>query len=223
MIFEIITLFPQRYEQYTETGLPARAVKKGLFELRTVNLRGFADPGRKDRIDDLPYGGGPGMVVQVGPVDRALQSLKKPPFRRILMSPAGKRLDQKMVRRFSKMDGLTIVCGYYEGVDQRVADHLIDEEVSLGDFIIGSGDLAALVLIEAVTRLIPGYMGSDESHLVESHEDGRLEYPQYTRPAVYGEWKVPDVLLSGNHAEIDKWRDSQSQSRTTGRLQTNRE
>lgn len=223
MIFQILTLFPVRYDQYIETGLPARAAKKGLFELRPVNLRDFADPGRKDRIDDLPYGGGPGMLVQVGPVDRALNSLEKTGYRRILMSPAGNRLNQKTVRRLSRESGLTIVCGYYEGVDHRVSEHLIDEEISVGDFILGSGDLAALTLIESITRLIPGYMGSSESHLIESHEQNTLEYPQYTRPEIYNNWSVPSVLLSGNHKNIEEWRQQQSLIRTEKRLQLERE
>ncbi len=218
MIFQIITLFPERYTAYVETGLPARAHTGGLFKLCPVNLREYAEPGRRGRVDDTPYGGGPGMVIQVGPVDRALASLEHR-FPVVLLTPRGERLTQDRVRFFAEYGqdlnaeeprGLTIVCGYYEGVDERVAGHLVDYQISIGDFVLGSGDLAALCLIEAVTRLLPGYMGSEESGVVESNEDGLLEYPQYTRPAEYRGWTVPDVLLEGHHQKIDDWRREQS-------------
>lgn len=216
MIFQVLTIFPERYSNYLETGLPARAIKKGLFEIHTVQLRDFADSNRPGRIDDTPYGGGPGMVVQVGPVDRALSSL---PFRfpRVLFTPRGRKLNQKMVRSFLELPGLTLVPGFYEGVDERVAENLVDYQISIGDFVLNTGDLAALSLIEAITRLIPGYMGSPESHLEESNEDGMLEYPQYTRPFEYRGWKVPEILVSGDHGKIAQWRRLKSQEITEHR------
>lgn len=218
MRFQVITLFPERYERYVESGLPAKAHARGLFEICTRQLRDFADPGRKGRVDDTPYGGGPGMVLQIGPVDRALQSLEAD-FPVVLLTPRGKLLDQKMVRRFAKLPGLTLLCGFYEGIDERVAEHLVQEQVSIGNFVLGSGDLAALCLIEAVTRLLPGYMGSPESANEESYEGehGDLEYPQYTRPAEYRGWRAPEILLQGNHKKIAEWRAEQSRRITTQR------
>lgn len=150
------------------------------------------------------------MVLEIGPIERALESLaEKLPV--VLFTPRGERLEQGRIREFSRLPGLTLISGYYEGVDERVAEHLVDHEVSLGDFVLGSGDLPALCLIEATTRLLPGYMGCAESLEVESNEgDGGLEYPQYTRPASYRGWQVPDVLLSGNHGEVERWRRARS-------------
>ena len=210
MLFQVITLFPDRFEHYLESGLPSKAAGKGLFRLRVVNLRDFAAPGRGGRVDDSPYGGGPGMVLEIGPIERALESLPEQ-LPVVLFTPRGERLQQARAREFSRMAGLSLVSGYYEGVDERVAEHLVDYQISLGDFVLGSGDLPALCLIEAVTRLLPGYMGSAESLEVESNEgDGSLEYPQYTRPARHREWSVPDVLLSGNHGEVERWRRARS-------------
>jgi len=212
LIFQVITLFPERYEAYLISGLPAKAAKKGLFQIEPVNLRDFADPRRAGRVDDTPYGGGPGMLLEIGPVDRALKSLKqKAPT--VLFTPRGRTLNQRMVERYAALPALTLICGYYEGVDERVAQHLASEIVSVGDFVLGSGDLAALCLIEAVTRLLPGYMGSDESSVEESGSgpEGLLEYPQYTRPRDYDGWIVPEVLLSGDHAKIKEWRRHQQE------------
>lgn len=149
------------------------------------------------------------MILQVGPVDRALASLPRS-YPVVLFTPRGHLLDQGMVRMFSGMPGLTLLSGYYEGVDERVADHFVDYQISLGDYILNSGDLAALCFIEAITRLLPGYMGSAESSVVESNEGGLIEYPQYTRPADYRGWRVPDVLISGDHGKVEKWRRQKS-------------
>lgn len=210
MKFQVITLFPDRYHEYLGHGLPSRAHSRGLFEVETINLREFADPGRPGRIDDAPYGGGPGMVVQVGPVDRALKSLKQE-LPVVLFTPRGKKLNQRMVRDFfQKNTGFTLLPGYYEGVDERVAQHLADHQISIGDFVLNSGDLPALCFIEALTRLIPGYMGSSESAVEESNEGDLLEYPHYSRPATYNGWEVPEVLLSGDHGKIADWRFKES-------------
>jgi len=213
MLFQIVTLFPERYSAYVESGLPARAYKKALYNIETRNLRDFADPGRKGRVDDTPYGGGPGMVLQVGPVERAVSSFpEKLPV--VLFTPRGELLNQEGVRAFSAMSGFTLVSGYYEGVDERVAENIATYQVSIGSFVLGSGDLPALCFIEALTRLLPGYMGSPESETVESNEKGLLEYPQYTRPPEYGGWKVPEILLSGDHGKIEAWRTQKSREIT---------
>lgn len=220
MNFQVVTLFPERYSAYIETGLPARALKKGLYKLHLAQLRDFADPDRNGRVDDEPYGGGPGMVVQIGPVERAIESLpEKLPV--VLFTPRGELLNQEMIRKFSCMRGFTLVSGYYEGVDERVAENLVDYQVSLGNFVLNSGDLPALCFIDALSRLIPGYMGSPESLLEESNEDGLLEYPQYTRPARYKDWSVPEVLLSGNHKKIADWRKEMSIATTEMRMNEN--
>lgn len=216
MIFQILTIFPERYSNYIESGLPARAIKKGLFEIHTAQLREYADSNRPGRIDDTPYGGGPGMIVQVGPVDRALSSLPHK-FPRVLFTPRGAKLNQRMVRSFLELPGLTMIPGFYEGVDERVAEHLCDFQISIGEFVLNTGDLAALCLIEAITRLIPGYMGSAESHKEESNENGLLEYPQYTRPFEYRGWKIPEILISGDHAKIAEWRRQKSHEITEKR------
>ena len=211
MIFQILTLFPERYRYFLESGLPSRGLKKALLELRFRQLRHFADPRRPGRVDDLPYGGGPGMVLEVGPIHRALKSLPAT-YPVVFFTPRGKRLNQQMVRSFATFPGLTLLSGYFEGVDERVAQNLVDYEVSLGDFVLGSGDSAAICFLESVSRLIPGFMGSDDSHVDESHEaEGTLEYPQYTRPPKYMDWDVPPILLSGDHGKIARWRKEQSE------------
>jgi len=220
MKFQVLTLFPERFTCYLNSGLPARAHQKGLFEVQTVQLRDFADPNRGGRIDDTPYGGGPGMVLEIAPVERALQSLEMK-FPVILFTPRGRRLNQRMVREFLVHPGFTLISGYYEGVDERIAEHLVDDSISLGDFVLNSGDLPALCFIEAVTRLLPGYMGSFESQIEESNENELIEYPHYTRPANYNGWQVPEVLLSGNHEKIRQWRMEKSKEITQLRIDRN--
>ncbi len=210
MIFQVLTQFPERYRAYLEMGLPARAYRKALFHINTFQLRDFANARRKGRVDDAPYGGGPGMLLQVEPVAKALEAM---PHRLpvVLFTPRGMRLKQKEVQAFAqKITGYTLICGYFEGVDERIAEHLADHSISLGDFILGSGDLPALCFIEAVTRLLPGYTGSPASLNEESMQEDSLEYPQYTRPADYRGWKVPEVLLSGDHQAIALWRKQES-------------
>ena len=232
MLFQVLTHFPERYHFYLESGLPARAIKKQLFRVEPVCIRDFADDSRKGRVDASPYGGGPGMILQVAPIDRALQSLPES-LPVVLFTPRGRRLKQEDVSRLAKnKKGYTLVCGYFEGVDERVAEHLVDYQVSLGDFILGSGDLPALCFIEAITRLLDGYTGSVESTVDESYTKGLdsvagvndavrlLEYPQYTRPREYNGWKVPAVLLNGNHKEIESWRNEESVRQTKMRFES---
>lgn len=222
MIFQIVTHFPSRYTSYLETGLPAKAYQKGLFQVEIARLRDFAgdekdikedsNSNENKHVDSPPYGGGPGMVLQVGPVDRAIQSFPHS-FPVILFTPRGKRLTQSYVRKFFSLSkGYTLVCGYFEGVDERIALYLTDYQVSLGDFVLGSGDLPALCFMESLTRLLPDYMGSKISLDSESmEEDGCIEHPHYTRPPMYRGWKVPEVLLSGNHQAIQEWRNLHKQ------------
>lgn len=192
------------------------AREKGLAEIRMRNLRDWA-PGKHRVTDDPPYGGGAGMVLKVEPVFLALQELRRPASRVILLSAQGARFDQAAARRLAGEKHLIMISGHYEGVDQRVADHLVDEEISLGDYVVTNGTLAALVVSDAVVRLLPGVLGDAASAADESFAHGLLEYPHYTRPADFRGWKVPDILLGGNHAAIEAWRREQSLARTSRR------
>ncbi len=192
------------------------AREKGLASIRLRNLRDWA-PGKHRVTDEPPYGGGAGMVLKVEPVAIALAELRQPASRVILLSAQGRRFDQAMARRLAGEQHLIMISGHYEGIDQRVADHLVDEEISLGDYILTNGTLAALVVADAVVRLLPGVLGDEQSAADESFSHGLLEYPHYTRPAEFRGWKVPDVLLSGNHAVIEAWRREQARERTRTR------
>ena len=192
------------------------AREKGLASIRLRNLRDWA-PGKHRVTDEPPYGGGAGMVLKVEPVAIALAELRQPASRVILLSAQGRRFDQAMARRLAGEQHLIMISGHYEGIDQRVADHLVDEEISLGDYILTNGTLAALVVTDAVVRLLPGVLGDEQSAADESFSHGLLEYPHYTRPAEFRGWKVPDVLLSGNHAAIEAWRREQALARTRER------
>ena len=192
------------------------AREKGLARIRMRNLRDWAQ-GKHRVTDEPPYGGGAGMVLKVEPVFNALQDLRRPESRVILLSAQGARFDQAAARRLSSERHLILISGHYEGVDQRVADHLVDEEISIGDYVLTNGTLAALVVADAVVRLLPGVLGDERSAADESFSGGLLEYPHYTRPADFGGWKVPDVLLGGNHAGIEKWRREQARERTRAR------
>lgn len=189
------------------------AREKGLAEIRMRNLRDWA-PGKHHVTDEPPYGGGAGMVMKVEPVALALDELRRPESRVILLSAQGKRFDQKTARRLAAEKHLIMVSGHYEGVDQRVADHLVDEEISIGDYILTNGTLSALVVADAVVRLLPGVLGDAQSAADESFSHGLLEYPHYTRPAEFRGWKVPDILLGGNHGAIETWRREQARERT---------
>lgn len=182
-----------------------RAQEKQLASLEAVDLRKWAT-GKHRTTDDAPYGGGPGMVMKIEPIDRALSELRTPESRVIFLSPQGRRLTHAVAVELSQYSHLILLCGHYEGVDQRVADHLVDDEISIGDYVLTSGVLPALVLTDAVVRLIPGVLGDSRSAEQDSFVAGKLDHPHYTRPETYGGWPVPDVLLSGNHAAIEKWR-----------------
>jgi tRNA (guanine37-N1)-methyltransferase len=207
-------MFPEFFASPLQVSLVGRAVEDGHLSVAIVDLRQFGK-GFHRQLDDAPFGGGPGMVMMVEPLDRALQPLAA--THRVLLAAAGKRLTQQHLDAWAGIDELTLVCGRYEGVDQRVADHLIDEEVSLGDYVLLGGEVGALAIIEGVTRLLPGVVGNPDSIARESFRGGLLEEPQYTRPASYRGWNVPAVLLSGDHGKVAKWRLEQKMQRTRDR------
>ena len=201
---------------FLEESILKRAQDKGLATLEAFDLRKWAT-GKHRTTDDAPYGGGPGMVMKVEPIHLCLQELKSPEGRVILMSPHGRPLTQQIAEQYAAEKHLIIICGHYEGVDQRVADHLVDDEVSIGDYVLTNGALAALVLTDAIVRLLPGVLGDAESAVQESFSTGLLDHPHYTRPENYEGWTVPAALLSGNHAEIEKWRKAQALALTKAR------
>lgn len=216
MRYHVLTLFPELIRQYMQTSILGRAEKEGLISCNAVNIRDFsADRHRK--TDDYPYGGGAGMVMQAQPVYDAwldiVSKAKKEP-RCIYLTPQGQVFDQKMAKEFAKEEELIFLCGHYEGVDERVLSEIVTDPVSAGDFVLTGGELPALMMIDAVSRLIPGVLGNDESSIGESFEDGLLEYPQYSRPEEWHDHRVPDVLLSGDHKKIESWRREQSLQRT---------
>lgn len=213
---DILTLFPGMGEGVLGESMLRLAREKGLAEIRMRNLRDWA-PGKHRVTDEPPYGGGAGMVMKVEPLALALDELRRPGSRVILLSAQGARFDQKTAQRLAQEKHLVLISGHYEGVDQRVADHLVDEEISLGDYILTNGTLAALVVADAVVRLLPGVLGDEQSAADESFSHGLLEYPHYTRPAEFRGWKVPDILLGGHHGEIEKWRREQARERTRTR------
>ncbi len=231
MRIDILTLFPEICRAPLTESMMKRAQEKGVLELHIHNLRDWALD-KHHVVDDAPFGGGQGMVMKAEPIFKAVEQIKRETSnteRRIsnaeqkrdsttskviLMSPAGRRLDQQFVRQLSAESHLIIVCGHYEGVDHRVVEHLIDEEISIGDYVLTNGAIAAVVLVDATVRLIPGVLGDEQSALDDSFRDQLLEAPQYTRPEEFRGWKVPGVLLSGNHAGIAKWRKEESKKRT---------
>jgi len=202
---DVLTIFPGIFESPFRESLLGKAIESGLLEVRLHDIRDFATDKHR-QVDDESYGGGPGMVMKPEPVFAAVESLGEGPKRVILLSPAGRRLDQALVRELSCEPWLVLICGRYEGVDERVAEGLPAEEVSIGDYVLAGGEVPALVLLEAVTRLVPGVIGKEESHERDSFENGMLDHPHYTRPQEFRGMRVPDVLLSGNHAEIERSR-----------------
>lgn len=221
MHFDILSLFPEAFESYFQTSILKRAQTAGHITLAVHNIRDFSLD-RHHRVDDTPYGGGAGMVMQVEPFDRALQSIqaqpKTPGTRIILLSAKGRPFDQARARQLAEYDRIVLLAGRYEGVDERVAEYLVDEELSIGPFVLTGGELPAMLVVDAVSRLIPGVLGNAESSVHESFSIGTIvECPQYTKPEVYRSWPVPAVLLSGHHAEIEQWRRTQSEQQTKKR------
>jgi tRNA (guanine37-N1)-methyltransferase len=207
----VITIFPEFFDSPLQVSLVAKAQREGLLAVTVVDLRQYGK-GFHRQLDDAPFGGGPGMVMMVEPLDQALAPLAG--SHRVLLAAAGNPLTQDRLDEWAQLDALTLVCGRYEGVDQRVADHLVDEEISMGDYVLLGGEVGALAIIEGVTRLLPGVVGNPESIAAESFRDGLLEEPQYTRPAEYRGWGVPEVLLSGDHGRVAAWRREQRLRRT---------
>jgi tRNA (guanine37-N1)-methyltransferase len=218
MRFDILTLFPDLFSPFLHAGVLGRAVEKGLLDVRLTNIRSFARGSHKV-TDDRPYGGGNGMIMKPGPIVRALESIDRVDGSSlvVLLTPQGQTFEQSMAWELARADQLVLICCRYEGVDERVRSDQIDMEVSIGDYILSGGELGALVILDAVSRLVPGVLGGERSNLEDSFQDGLLEYPQYTRPDVYQNWRVPSVLLSGNHGQIAEWRRRQAILRTAKR------
>ncbi len=219
MRFDIITIFPHIFDSYFNESILKRAQKSGLIEIGVHNLRDYTSDKHK-KVDDTPYGGGPGMVIKIEPIYKSVKSLLRQATtakagqarggqktRVILFSTRGKNLDSKIAKRLSKYDQLILICGRYEGVDERVAQHIADEEISMGDYVLSGGELPAMALVESVSRYIPGVLGK-----YESLEDIKGSYPVYTKPEIFEKWKVPSVLLSGNHKKIQEWRGREDSS-----------
>lgn len=218
MKFQILTLFPEFFETPFQTSILGRARDKGLVDYGLINIRDFATDKHKT-TDDLPYGGGAGMVMKPEPLVGALEHAREqdPDAPRILLSPQGEPLSQPLAHELAELPGLILTCGRYEGIDERVRQGWIDREVSIGDYVLSGGEPGALILVDAVTRLLPGVLGNEESIREESFAQGRLEYPHYTRPREFRGLQVPDVLLSGNHQKIAEWRREKSEERTRAR------
>jgi tRNA (guanine37-N1)-methyltransferase len=212
--FDVVTLFPEMFAAITGSGITSRALEAGLYSLTTWNPRDFAAD-RYRTVDERPYGGGPGMVMMAEPLERALDGIKLAGGGRVIyLSPQGKKLDHRRVLEFSTEKSLTLLCGRYEGVDERLLERRVDEEVSIGDFVLSGGEVAAMALIDAVVRQLPGALGDEASAVEESFADGLLDCPQYTRPETYAGRQVPEVLLSGHHENIRRWRLKQALGRT---------
>ncbi len=222
MRIDIITLFPEMFRGPFEASIVARAAEQRLVQIELHNLRDWGE-GRHHVVDDAPHGGGAGMVLKAEPIFRAVEAVRalpvegQDPGHVVLLTPQGRLLNQAIVNELAEFPRLIVLCGHYEGIDERVREHLADDEISIGDYVLSGGEPAAIVLVEALVRRLPGALGSQESLDEESHTHGLLEYPHYTRPAEFRGWPVPDILLSGNHPEVAKWRRRQSLLRTAQR------
>jgi tRNA (guanine37-N1)-methyltransferase len=218
MRFDVLTLFPELFSSFLKETILGRAVKAGLVDIRLVNIRSFAR-GRHLVTDDRPFGGGEGMVMKPGPISRALESIDRTKDRSLvlLLTPQGRTFDQPLAWDLSGMEQLILICGRYEGVDERIRTTCVDMELSIGDYVLSGGEMAAMVVMDAVSRLVPGVLGGEKSAQEDSFEDGLLEYPQYTRPRVFKNQEVPEILLSGDHEKIRVWRRTESLKRTLER------
>jgi tRNA (guanine37-N1)-methyltransferase len=221
MQFEVFTLLPEVFPPYLESSILQRAQQRGLVDVRVHNIRDYTHD-KHHTTDDTPYGGGGGMVMKPEPVFEAVESvlgldpgrLQPPGIPVILLDPQGRVFNQRVAEELSRYERIALLCGRYEGVDERIREHLVTDEISIGDYVLTGGELPALILIDAVSRLIPGVLGDPTGAEDDSHSMGLLEYPHYTKPSEYRGWKVPEVLLSGDHAKIEKWRREQALSRT---------
>jgi len=225
MRIDILTLFPEMFQCLLVPGIFERAIERGLVRINTHNIRDYTHD-KHHVVDDYAYGGGAGMILKPEPIFEAVESVKSHIYKEevnsseipvILLTPQGRPFSQQIALELSRHGGMILICGRYEGVDERVRRHLVTDEISVGDYVLSGGELAAMVVVDAVVRLLPGVLGSEESVQDDSHTSGLLEYPQYTRPAEYRGWAVPEVLLSGNHAEVARWRREQAVRRTLER------
>jgi tRNA (guanine37-N1)-methyltransferase len=219
MRIDVLTLFPEMFGGPLQASILGRAIDSCAVKVELHNIRDYTED-KHHVVDDYPYGGGPGMVMKPEPIFAAVEAvaaMDSPRGRIVLLTPQGRLLDQQTVTELAQEERLILICGHYEGVDERVREHLADDEISIGDYVLSGGELPALVLIDAVVRRVPGVLGSEESLAEESHAAGLLEYPQYTRPPEFRGWEVPEILLSGHHAQIAAWRRRESIARTCWR------
>ncbi|AST92077.1 tRNA (guanosine(37)-N1)-methyltransferase TrmD [Sutcliffiella cohnii] len=216
MKIDVLTLFPEMFQPVFQTSILKKAAEKEAVQYRVINFRDYSSNKHKT-VDDYPYGGGVGMVLKPQPVFDAIEDLTKEETKKpriILMCPQGETYTQKKAEQFAKEDHLIFICGHYEGYDERIRSHVVTDEISIGDYVLTGGELASMVVIDSVVRLLPGVLGKEASHELDSFSTGLLEHPHYTRPAEYKGYKVPDVLLSGNHEKIEQWRSKESLRRT---------
>ena len=221
MQFHILTLFPEMVENGLQTSILGRAIQKGLIGIHAVNIRDYTQD-KHNKVDDYPYGGGAGMLMQAQPVYDAWKAVAKPaegkkPVRVLFMSPQGKTFSQEMARELAQEEELIFLCGHYEGIDERVIEEIVTDPVSIGDYVLTGGELPAMVMIDAISRMVPGVLKNEDSGVTESFQENLLEYPQYSRPEEWHNKKVPEVSMSGHHANIEKWRREQSIYRTAKR------
>ncbi|MCE5037887.1 tRNA (guanosine(37)-N1)-methyltransferase TrmD [Staphylococcus auricularis] len=214
MRIDYLTLFPEMFDGVLNSSILKRAQDKDMLSVRTINFRDYAE-NKHNQVDDYPFGGGQGMVLKPEPIFNAMQAIEKTPETRVvLMCPQGKPFDQQLAQSLSESEHIVFICGHYEGYDERIREQLVTDEISIGDYVLTGGELPAMTMTDAIVRLLPGVLGNQQSHEDDSFQDGLLEFPQYTRPREYGDLKVPDVLLSGNHAKIEAWRHEQKLIRT---------
>ncbi|HLR10765.1 MAG TPA: tRNA (guanosine(37)-N1)-methyltransferase TrmD [Sporosarcina sp.] len=219
MKIDILSLFPEMFEGVLHSSIMKKAQEKEAVQFAVTDFRDYSE-NKHRKVDDYPYGGGAGMVLKPEPIFNAVEAVTKDVQaqpRIVLMCPQGERLTQKKAEEFAQEEHLILICGHYEGYDERIREHLVTDEVSLGDFVLTGGEIAAMAVVDSVVRLLPEVLGNDSSAVLDSFSTGLLEHPQYTRPAAYKGMPVPDILLSGNHAKIDKWREEQSLRRTLER------
>ena len=216
MRFDILTLFPEMFEGILSESIIGRAIERDLFSVHVHNIRDYA-MGKHRVTDDTPYGGGGGMVMKPEPIFAAVEAVRDDVARVILMTPQGRLFSHALARELAQEEQIILICGRYEGVDERVREHLVTDEVSIGDYVLSGGELAAAVIVDAVGRMIPGVLGDPAATYKDSHADGLLEYPQYTRPAEFRGWTVPEILVSGDHARVARWRRDQALLRTKTR------
>lgn len=209
MKIDVLSLFPEFIDSFINWSMINKAVNENKVKIGNINIRDFSE-NKHNKVDDYPFGGGPGMVMTPGPIFRAIDSVKTSDSKVIYLSPQGTLFNQKKAKELLKSNHLILLCGHYEGIDNRVVENYIDEEISIGDFVLTGGELPAMVLMDSIVRLIPGVLSSEDSFKEESHYDGLLEHPQYTRPRKFNGYSVPDVLLSGNHKNIDNWKKKKS-------------